>query len=237
MSAFGASPFGAANEGATMGEWEQTGLAADAGRDQAVAAELAALRARLREVEATLGLPARPGYPAPPSLGALLRRVAVLERSAGIIPGLDLLPGCAPVGPLAEARRPSSPRSRRQVWLERGQIALAAALLVALLAWLVHPTGSGYSGSSAEPTALAPTARTTALAVPAPVATLPSSQATPGLCDRAAGGSCAQGSPGGGVCIYASELGIPGEGCGTPIPLTPPAYERPGTIPGDPPQP
>src|SRR3954452_25577091 len=48
--------------------------------------EVAALRVRLRKVEAALGLAGGPGRPAPPSLPMLLRRVATLERRAGIVP-------------------------------------------------------------------------------------------------------------------------------------------------------
>src|SRR4051812_34399678 len=80
-------------------------------------AELTALRARLREVEAALGLPAREGQPAPPPLPALLRRVAALERRAGIVPGLVPLPGCGTATTTGAADRATvPPRARRQAW-------------------------------------------------------------------------------------------------------------------------
>jgi hypothetical protein len=130
-----------------------------AGDDDPVAAllarqagEVAALRARLRELEAALDLPARPGRPAPPTLPALLCRVAVLERHAGLVPGLDPLPALS-----QPARDRSAPAavSRRLVWWDRLPAAGALAGLIALLLWLGHPglpAGHG-SDAAAGPTA------------------------------------------------------------------------------------
>ena len=54
-----------------------------------------------------LDLPARPGRPAPPALPTVLRRIATLERQAGIVPGLAPLPAFGPasraVGEVAAA--------------------------------------------------------------------------------------------------------------------------------------
>ena len=118
------------------------------------AAELAALRARLRAVEAALGLPARPGQPAPPPLPALLRRVTALERRAGIVPGLDPLPALGQTAPRdASATAPANARR----WLERGQAALAAVLVIAACVWLLRPVppraSAGPPALSAAPTA------------------------------------------------------------------------------------
>jgi hypothetical protein len=112
------------------------------------AAELAALRARLREVEAALGLPARPGQPVPPPLPALLRRVTTLERQVGIVPGLDPLPALGRTAPRDDS---AAARTRRQRWLERGQAALAAVLVLAACVWLLRPVPPR---ASAEPPAL-----------------------------------------------------------------------------------
>ncbi|HET8631362.1 MAG TPA: hypothetical protein VFL91_28405 [Thermomicrobiales bacterium] len=136
------------------------------------AAELAALRARLREVEALLGLPLRPGQPAPPDVPALRRRVAALERRLGIVPGLAPLPGCDEA-----AARPRTtiitdePAGRRPARREWGQAALLVAALVALLAWLLHPPpgspGAFPAAPTAQPAAGAPASAQVVVAVPA----------------------------------------------------------------------
>jgi hypothetical protein len=139
-------------------------------------AELAALRARLREVEAALGLPARPGAPAPPALPALLHRVAALERQAGIVPGLVPLPGCgAAAPPDAPDAAAGPPRSRRRAWRERGKTALAALALLALLAWLLRPPPGGPRRDREEETA----ATGPAAAAPAPARVVAAPPAAP----------------------------------------------------------
>ncbi|HEX5506119.1 MAG TPA: hypothetical protein VFW96_26105 [Thermomicrobiales bacterium] len=132
------------------------------------AAELAALRARLREVEAALGLPLRPGQPVQPDVPALRRRVAALERRAGIVPGLVPLPGCDEVAPARATVITSQPEGRRPAWWERGRAALAAVAVVAALAWLLHPLpgGPGYF-RAAEPTAQAAAGALATSSVPA----------------------------------------------------------------------
>ncbi|HET8630932.1 MAG TPA: hypothetical protein VFL91_26220 [Thermomicrobiales bacterium] len=132
----------------------------------ASAADLAALRARLREVEAVLGLPLRPGQAAPPDLPDLRRRVAALERRAGIVPGLAPLPGCDVDTPPPRATViTSEPAGRRRDWRERVQAALAAAALLAALAWLLHPLpgGPGVARPATAP-ATAPAAVSAAIA-------------------------------------------------------------------------
>jgi hypothetical protein len=127
------------------------------------AAELAALRARLREVEATLGLPARPGQPALPPLPALLRRVTALERQVGIVPGLDPLPALGRTALRDDSA--TAPAGARR-WLERGQAALAAALAIAACVWLLRPISPR---ASAGPPALnTPPAATVVFTVSAP---------------------------------------------------------------------
>ncbi|HET8629096.1 MAG TPA: hypothetical protein VFL91_16865 [Thermomicrobiales bacterium] len=121
----------------------------------AYAPELAALRARLREVEVALGLPLRPGQPAPPDLPALRRRVAALERRAGVVPGLVPLPGCDEAAAPARATTiTAEPAGRGTAWRERGRAALAAVAAVAALAWLLHPLPGG-PGASPPPAATA----------------------------------------------------------------------------------
>jgi hypothetical protein len=117
------------------------------------AAEIAALRARLREVEALLGLPLRPGQPAPPDLPALRRRVAALERHLGLVPGLVPLPGCDGAVQPAHATVVTSEPAGRQGWRERGRAALAAVALLAVVAWLLHPLpgGPGYFPAAQVP--------------------------------------------------------------------------------------
>src|SRR5690242_12015875 len=73
-------------------------------------AEVRDLRARLREVEAAIGQPARPGQAAMTTMPELLARVRALERRAGLVPGLAPLPECIPAlpsesRPLRVARR------------------------------------------------------------------------------------------------------------------------------------
>jgi hypothetical protein len=129
---------------------ETTGLAPPAS-----AAEVAALRERLRDVEAALGLPLRPGQSVPPDLPALRRRVAALERHLGIVPGLIPLPGCD--GAAAPSRTTiitDEPAGRRPAWREWGQAVLLVAALLALLAWLLHPlpVGPGSARPAESPT-------------------------------------------------------------------------------------
>ncbi|HET8626880.1 MAG TPA: hypothetical protein VFL91_05655 [Thermomicrobiales bacterium] len=137
------------------------------------AAEIAVLRARLREVEAALGLPLRPGQPTPPDLPALRRRVAALERHLGIVPGLVPLPGCDGAAEPARATViMSQPTGRRGAWRERGRAALAVAALIAALAWLLHPLPGGPGSfpaaqASARPAAGAPAAAQAPVAAPA----------------------------------------------------------------------
>ncbi|HET8632496.1 MAG TPA: hypothetical protein VFL91_34140 [Thermomicrobiales bacterium] len=137
------------------------------------AAELAALRARLREVEALLGLPLRPGQRVPPDVTALRRRVAALERRAGVVPGLVPLPGCdAAATPARATTITSESVGREPAWRERGRAALAAVALLAALAWLLHPlpVGPGYSPAAratARPAEDAPGATQALVAVPA----------------------------------------------------------------------
>ncbi|MGN6564408.1 MAG: hypothetical protein ACTHMU_17255 [Thermomicrobiales bacterium] len=122
------------------------------------AAELAALRARLRAVETALGLPARPGRPAPPTLPALLHRVAALERQAGLVPGLAPLPA---LGQPARDRVAPVAGLRPRGWGDRLPAIGVLAGLTALLLWLGHPglpTGhgrdaaAGLTASAAIPT-------------------------------------------------------------------------------------
>ncbi|HEX5501607.1 MAG TPA: hypothetical protein VFW96_03225 [Thermomicrobiales bacterium] len=121
------------------------------------AAELAVLRARLREVESALGLPLRPGQAVPPDLPALRRRVAAIERRVGLVPGLAPLPGCDGAAEPARATViTSEPEVRRAAWRARGRAALAAVAVIAALAWLLHPLpgGPGYfkaAGTTAQP--------------------------------------------------------------------------------------
>jgi hypothetical protein len=129
--------------------------------------DLAALRARLAAVEDALGRPGGLGGPAPPTLPALARRVAALERQAGIVPGLVPLAGLPAWPPATATDGGPPPRARCQAWRERGQAALAAALLLALFAWLLRPPSSdGHPGTA--PTAQAARA-TAALPIGAPV--------------------------------------------------------------------
>ena len=124
------------------------------------AAEVAALRARLRELEAALGLPARPGRPAPPTLSALLGRVAALERRAGLVPGLDPLPALS-----QPARDHSAPAavSRTRVWWERLPSVGALVGLTALLLWLAHP---GLPAGRGRDAAASPSASAVSTTVP-----------------------------------------------------------------------
>lgn len=151
----GSSEIGTVRASAT--ETSRTGAQPDDPRE----AELAALRARLAAVEQALGLPARPGHPAPPPLLAVTRRVAALERQAGIVPGLVPLPrfGARTAVVTGEA----AVISRRAAWLEHGQALIAAALLVALLAWLLRPAAGGVRPEHpAVATATSPAALTSA---------------------------------------------------------------------------
>ncbi|MGN6757462.1 MAG: hypothetical protein ACTHMJ_13855 [Thermomicrobiales bacterium] len=130
------------------------------------AAEVAALRARLRDVEATLDLPARPGRPAPPTLPALRRRVAALERHMGLPPGLAPLPQGRPAATSTPATAP--PATARAAWRDWGQALAVAALALALLVWLAHPA---HHGTRTPPAAtVPPTAAATSAAAAVPAA-------------------------------------------------------------------
>ncbi|MGN6674684.1 MAG: cupredoxin domain-containing protein [Thermomicrobiales bacterium] len=119
-----------------------------------LAGELAVLRARLGAAEAAIGRPGPLGAPAPPTLPTLARRVAALERQAGIVPGLDLLAGPTAAPTPRPAIATPTPRSRGQVWRDRGQAVLAALLLLAFVAWLLRPQPLGQH--SAAPAAGSP---------------------------------------------------------------------------------
>ncbi|MGN6362181.1 MAG: hypothetical protein ACTHNK_17500, partial [Thermomicrobiales bacterium] len=81
-----------------------------------LAGELVALRTRLAAVEAAVGRPGPVGAPAPPALPVLARRIATLERQAGIVPGLDLLAGPPAAATSRPARALPAPPTRGQVW-------------------------------------------------------------------------------------------------------------------------
>lgn len=131
---------------------------------EALAGEMAALRHRLAAAEHALGLPVAPGRPTPLPVPDLGRRLAALERRAGIIPGLDPLPGFATAAqPAGDVAPPPAPR----VWLDRGQVLVAAALLVALLAWLLRPAPSRAPAGAPTP---APQAHPAATGRPVPAA-------------------------------------------------------------------
>ncbi|MGN6814198.1 MAG: hypothetical protein ACTHMP_25300 [Thermomicrobiales bacterium] len=121
-------------------------------------AEVAALRTRLRDLEAALDLPARPGRPAPPTLSALLGRVAALERRAGLVPGLDPLPA---LGQPARDRVAPAAVSRTRGWWERLPAAGALVGLMALLLWLGHPSLPAGRGRDAATGSAAPAVSTT----------------------------------------------------------------------------
>jgi hypothetical protein len=124
------------------------------------AAEVAALRARLRELEAALDLPARPGRPAPPTLSALLYRVTALERRAGLVPGLDPLPVLSQ--PARDRLAPAA-ASRIRGWWEQLPAAGALVGLAALLLWLAHP---GLPAGDRHAAAARPTASAVSTTVP-----------------------------------------------------------------------
>src|SRR5690348_9821401 len=64
--------------------------------------EMRGLRARLREVEAAVGQPVRPGQAVATTLPELLTRVRTLERRAGLVPGFAPLLECIPALPSEE---------------------------------------------------------------------------------------------------------------------------------------
>ncbi|MGN6675788.1 MAG: hypothetical protein ACTHMA_21055 [Thermomicrobiales bacterium] len=135
------------------------------------AAEVAALRARLRDVEAALDLPTRPGRPAPSTLPALLHRVAVLERHAALKPGLDPLPQDRPATTSTPGAAP--PATARAAWREWGQALAGVALALALLAWLLYPAQPGTRtppAAAVPPTAVATSAAAAVPAAPPPPA-------------------------------------------------------------------
>ena len=139
------------------------------------ATEVAALRARLRDVEAALDLPARPGRPAPPTLPALRRRVAVLERHLGLTPGLAPLPRDRPAATMAPAAASSA--TTRASWRDWGQALAGAVLALALLAWLAHPAQPGTR--TPPTTTVPPTAVATSAAASVPSAPPPATGAQP----------------------------------------------------------
>jgi hypothetical protein len=155
----------------------ERGRRSDDGVD-ALHQEVAALRVRLGEVEAALGLPTRPGQPAPPALPTVARRIAALERRTGSVPGLAPLPGCdSPAAP--EVAPPATPRSWRQAGRDLGQALVAAGFVIALGAWLLRPpavsgghTGRSVPTSSPPPTAVVLAARPVASARPSAPAVL-----------------------------------------------------------------
>jgi hypothetical protein len=166
-------------------------------------AELAALRGRIAAVEAILARPGPWGAPAPPTLSALARRVAALERRGGtlplVVPGGDTSPDPADAPP---------PRAR-PAWGDLGQGVLAAALLIALVAWLLRPAaGGGRPGPPAPPAATPPAVPAAPpLAVPAAPAPVPAADA----CDEQhpARAACAGGATGP-PCLVAGD---PATGC------------------------
>ena len=134
-------------------------------------AELAALRGRIAAVEAILARPGPRGAPVPPTLAALARRVAALERRGGTLPGLAPLWDAPPPEP-ADAPPPRA----HPAWGELGQGVLAGALLIALVAWLLRPAvGGGRPGPPASTAAPPPAVVVAAppLAVPAAPAPVP----------------------------------------------------------------
>ena len=133
-------------------------------------AQVAALRARLSAVEEVVGLPVQPRRPAPPTLPELRRRLATLERRAGIVPGLDPLPGLAPaVTP--EPDLPAPAARGRAAWLARGREAAVVAVLLAVVLLLARPTVD--SRRAATPTGARPTAPATVTAERLPPADPP----------------------------------------------------------------
>jgi hypothetical protein len=175
------------------GRRTQSGEAApDPGQIDAIARELAALRERLRAVEAALDLPARPGCPAPPPLRALLERVAALERRAGGRSGLLPLPGDRRGAPSPDPVAVVDPPGWWPVWRERGPGLLATVLALALCAWLLRP----LPGHVAPARTVAPTATVTvtlaAAGTPARVRAAP--PASPGAswppCDHDSDAGC-----------------------------------------------
>ena len=168
----------------------------DFGQRDATALELAALRERLRVVEAALDLPARPGRPAPPSLRNLLARVAALERRAGGV-GRDPLPGGRTTPPVPGKGEARPAAARPQAWRERGLVLLGGLLTLALCAWLLRPPSSATA--PARPTAVA-TARTTRPLAVAPAHIVAAPSASPATlvwpCEAPGGGLCATGGQG-----------------------------------------
>ena len=140
------------------------------------AAEVAALRARLREVEAALDLPTRPGRPAPSTLPALLHRVAVLERHAALAPELLPPPEDRPAATSTPAA--ASQTTTRASWRDWGQALAGVAIALALLAWLVYPAQPGTRTPPAA--AVPPTAVATSAAAPAGAPAFRQGYAAPG---------------------------------------------------------
>ena len=159
-------------------------------------AQVAALRARLSAVEEVVGLPVQPRRPAPPTLLELRRRLATLERRAGIVPGLDPLPGLAPADP-PEPDLPASAAHGHAAWLARGREAAVVAVVLAVVALLARPTGE-------RPPAPVVTVTTTAVPAGTPrrISAAPAPVVTPGPVLAPVG-----------ACAYGSADGVPGEGC------------------------
>jgi hypothetical protein len=124
-------------------------------------AEMRGLRARLREVEAAVGQPVRPGQVAAPTMPELLARVRTLERRAGIVPGLAPLPECIPTLPSEE---PAPARGEAPRLLE---IAVALGVLMVIVALLVRPWEHGVRLADPAPTRPVAAASPVLLAVPA----------------------------------------------------------------------
>ena len=159
-------------------------------------AQVAALRARLSAVEEVVGLPVQPRRQAPPTLLDLRRRLAALERRAGIVPGLAPLPGLAPADPPGQA--PPAPATQARVtWAARGREAAVVAVVLAVVALLARPTGE-------RPTTREDTVTATAVPAGTPrrISAAPAPMVTPGPVLAPVG-----------ACAYGSADGVPGEGC------------------------
>ena len=147
---------------------------------EALAGEVAAVRQRLAAAEQALGLPTPPGRSSLASVPDLSRRLAALERQAGVIPGLVPLtggyPSQRPVTPLAIVASASA--ERRADWATWGGVALVGVLVVLLVVWPVKvPTppvvATPLPSPLATPRGLAVPARPIApLSVPAAPADL-----------------------------------------------------------------
>ena len=124
-------------------------------------AEMRSLRARLRELEAAVGQPVRPGQAVATTLPELLTRVRTLERRAGLVPGFAPLLECIPALP-SEEPAPARGEAPRLI-----EIAVALGVLMAIVALLVHPWEHGVRLADPSPTRQAAAASPAPLAVPA----------------------------------------------------------------------